>query len=272
MRLDGSRVLITGASSGIGEALAEVAAARGGRLVLAGRNLSRLQGTAAAVSLGAPDLPLPVVVPCDVSDPASVRALCALAVERLGGLDVLVNNAGVSAYGRTEHAEIADFERMMAVNFYGPLYAMREAIPLMRRQGGGLIVNVASVAALHGVPYLAAYSASKAALAALAQSLRAELHESGVRLLTVYPGYTRTPLFDHETRLGGARRPLGGYASARGVARAIARAVERDAEELVLSPPGRALAVLRGVIPALVRRAMRQIAIQLRVEEQLSHV
>ncbi len=272
MRLDGSRVVITGASSGIGAALAEVAAGRGARLVLAGRNVSRLQGTAAAVSLSAPDLPLPVVAPCDVSDPASVRALCGLAVERLGGLDVLINNAGISVYGPAEHAEIGDFERLMAVNFYGPVYAMREVIPLMRRQGRGLIVNVASVAALHGVPYLAAYSASKAALAALAQGLRAELHDSGVRLLTVYPGYTRTPLFDHETRLGGARRPRRGYASAWEVALAIARAVERDADELVLSPPGRAIAVLRGVIPALVRRAMRQIAMQLRVEEQMSHV
>lgn len=272
MQFEGSRVLITGASSGIGEALAEVVAARGARLVLAGRNLSRLQATAATASLRAPDLPLPIVAPCDVSDAASVHALCALAVNRLGGLDVLVNNAGISAYGRTEHAQIPDFERVMAVNFYGPLHAMREAIPLMRRQGRGLIVNVASVAALHGVPYLAAYSASKAALAALAQSLRAELHDSGVRLLTVYPGYTRTPLFEHELRLGGARRPQHGYAHPHDVAAAIVRAVERDLEELVLSPPGRALAVLRGVIPALVRRAMRQIAAQLRVEERMSHV
>jgi short-subunit dehydrogenase len=141
----------------------------------------------------------------------------------------------------------------------------------MRRQGGGLIVNVSSVAGLHGIPYLAAYSASKAALAALAQSLRAELHQSGIRLLTVYPGYTRTPMFRREKKLGGARRPRSGYAAAPEVARSIVMGMERDAEELVLSPPGRALSVLRGVFPALVQRAMRYLACQLRVNERGSY-
>ncbi len=193
MRLEGKRVVITGASSGIGEVLALAAGARGARLLLAARRLGPLRFTAARIALASPELPPPVATGCDVSDRGSVQAMCATAREQLGGLDVLVNNAGISVYGLAEYGSVADFERVMAVNFYGPLYTMLEAIPPMRRQGDGLIVNVASVAALHGVPYLAAYSASKAALAGLAQSLRAELHESGIRLLTVYPGYTRTP-------------------------------------------------------------------------------
>lgn len=271
MQLDGKRVLITGASSGIGAALALALGGRGARLVLAARGKSRLQGTAAVVALQYPALTPPIVAPCDVSDQDGVRSLCATAVEHHGGLDVLINNAGISVYGLAEYGSAADFEQVMAVNFYGPLYATLEAIPLMRRQGGGLIVNVASVAALHGVPYLAAYSASKAALAALAQSLRAELHQGGIRLLTVYPGYTRTPLFDREKKLGGARRPRNGYAAPGDVARAIVRAIERDLEELVLSPPGRALSVLRGLVPGLVQRAMRVLALQLRVKEEVSH-
>ncbi len=272
MRLEGKRVLLTGASSGIGAALALALGARGTRLVLAARGRDRLQGTAAVVALRYPAVTPPIPAPCDVSDREGVRALCATAVEQLGGLDVLINNAGICVYGLAEYGCAADFERVMAVNFYGALYAILEAIPLMRRQGGGLIVNVASVAALHGVPYLAAYSASKAALAALAQSLRAELHQSGIRLLTVYPGYTRTPLFDHEKKLGGARRPRSGYAAPEDVARAIVRAIERDEGELVLSSSGRALSLLRGLVPGFVQRAMCVLASQLREKEQVCHV
>lgn len=272
MRLDGKRALVTGASSGIGAALALALGARGTRLILAARGKSQLQGTASMVALRYPALSPPMVIPCDVADQESVRALIAGASGRMGGLDVLINNAGISVYGLAEYCSTADFERVMAVNFYGPLYATLAALPLMRRQGGGLIVNVASVAALHGVPYLAAYSASKAALATLAQSLRAELHQSGIRLLTVYPGYTRTSLFDREKKLGGARRPRRGYAAPEGVARSIVRAIERDVDELVLSPPGRALSLLRGLLPGLVQRAMRVLAVQLREKAQVSHV
>lgn len=239
--------------------------------MLSARCLAGLQGTAAVVSLTRPALPLPVVIPCDVADPGSVRAMYDALVQRLDGLDVLINNAGISVYGLMEYGSVADVERVMAVNFYGAVHTMLNAIPLMRRQGGGLIVNVSSVAGLHGIPYLAAYSASKAALSALAQSLRAELHQSGIRLLTVYPGYTRTPMFRHEKKLGGARRPRSGYAAPGDVARSIVRAMERGVEELVLSPSGWALSVLRGLLPALVQRAMRYLAVQLRVNERGSY-
>lgn len=264
MQLDRKRVIITGASSGIGEALAQTLAAKGSHLLLAARRLHHLANLATIIGHR---YPRPRVARCDVTDRESVCRLCATAVEQLGGIDVLINNAGISVYGETERATVADFETVMAVNFFGPLHATLEVLPLMRRQGGGLIVNIASVAAMHGVPYLAAYSASKAALAALGESLRAELYGSGVRVLTVYPGYTRTPLFDREKQLGGARRPATGYASPQDVARAIARAMERDREQLVLSSSGRALSLLRGVVPRVVEQVMRRIAAHLRVKE-----
>lgn len=271
MRLDRKRVVLTGASSGIGEALAEALAAKGSRLLLAARRLDRLENLATIIGLGVPALPPPQAFRCDVTDRDSVRQLCAAACERLGGIDVVINNAGISVYGETERAAVTDFDTVMAVNFFGPLYVMLEALPIMRRQGGGLIVNVASVAALHGVPYLGAYSASKAALVALTQSLRAELHGSGVRFLTVYPGYTRTPLFDHEKQLGGARRPTTGYAAARDVARAMVRAIEAGREELVLSSTGRALSLVRGILPRVVAQVMRRVAAQLRDPQQVRY-
>jgi len=265
MRIEGKRVLITGASSGIGAALAAAMARRGGRLVLAARCVERLRAVAAGLE------PTPPVVPCDVADPASVRDLVAAARTHLGGIDVLVNNAGRCVYGELERTPLEDAHALLAVNFFGPLHAMLEVIPEMRRRREGLIVNVASVAALHGAPYLAAYAASKAALAAVGQSLRAELAAAGVGILTVYPGYTRTPLFARERRVGGARRPRRGYAPADGVARAIVRAIERDRRELVLSLEGKALAALRGIVPRLIDAVMMRIAAALRVDDRVCH-
>lgn len=270
MRLDQRRIVLTGASSGIGEALAERLAAKGARLLLAARRLDRLERLALRLRRG-PGEPAPQVTGCDVTDAESIARLCATAVRQLGGIDVLINNAGISLYGRSERTTVADAEAVMAVNFFGPVRAMLEALPIMHRQGGGLIVNVASVAALHGVPYLAAYGASKAALAAFGQSLRAELHGSGIRLLTVFPGYTRTPLFEREKLLGGARRPSRGYASPRQVARAIVRAMEHERSELVLSSGGRALSMIRGIVPPVVEHVMRRIASHLRVKEQVHY-
>jgi len=261
MRIDGRRVLLTGASSGIGAALAAELAGRGARLVLAGRAVERLHAVAARLD------PVPPAVSGDVADPVSVRDLVTAARRHLGGIDVLINNAGRSVYGELERTPPAEVHALLAVNFFGPLYAMLEVLPEMRRRRDGLIVNVASVAALHGAPYLAAYAATKAALAVLGQSLRAELAAAGVGILTVYPGYTRTPLFARETRVGGARRPRSRYAPADRVARAIVRAIERDRRELVLSAEGTVLAVLRGIAPRLIDACMRRIAVALRVSD-----
>ena len=127
-----------------------------------------------------------------------------------------------------------------------------------------MIVNVASVAALHGPPYLGAYAATKAALAALTQSLRAELAPDNVHLMVVYPGYTETEIYSRERRLGGARRPRGRYASADHVARRIVAGIEAQRNELVLSPEGRALTLLKRLVPRAADVAMRRVAAKLR--------
>lgn len=253
-------MIVTGASSGIGRALALVLAGRGAVLTLAARRSDRIEEVVQEVRERFPSSPTPVAVRCDVSNAADVTALVGGAVERLGTVDVLINNAGISVFGEEARTSIDDYRNLMAVNFFGTVHSMREVLPFMRRQGSGLIVNVSSVAALHGVPYLAAYCASKAALVAVSQSLRAELHGSGVRVMIVYPGYTETEIFEREKRVGGARRPPGEYASAAGVAEAITRAIEADARDLYMTARGRALSVLRGLAPPIVERAMRNIA------------
>lgn len=264
MRIDGKRAIVTGASSGIGRAIAISLASRGAALTLAARRRDRLETVAREIAERFPSAQVPAVAPCDVSDPAQVSALIGGAIERFGDVDVLVNNAGRSVFGEEKRTSLDDYRALMAVNFYGALFCMREVLPFMLRRESGLIVNVATTAALYGVPYLAAYGASKAALVALSQSLRAELDGTGVRVMLVYPGYTDTEIFEVEKRVGGARRPPGTYASAESVANAVVRGIESGGRDVFLTARGKALNALRGLAPFVVDHAMRRIARELK--------
>ena len=271
MRIEGSRIVITGASSGIGQSLAWITAEKGGSLVLASRNVDRLRDTASQIKKVFPETPEPLALRCDVADSRSVHNLIDAATRRLGGIDILINNAGISVYGDMERTSMEDFESLFDVNFFGPLYGMFEIIPQMKAKNQGIIVNIASLAAIHGAPYLGAYGASKAALAVLGQALRAELSEYGIKIINVYPGYTRTNIFDREKKVGGARRPDTHYAPASRVAGAVVKAIETEKQELVLSVEGRAMALIKGVLPKLVANVMERIASNLREREQVCH-
>lgn len=267
MKLEGRRVLVTGASSGIGLQLARALASRGAALAIASRNLERLSQVAAELKAAFPDAPKPVPLSCDISDGADACRLIDASIETLGNVDVLVNNAGICVYGETERTPVEDFQRLLDVNFLGPVNAMLEVLPFMKRQGHGLIVNVASVAAIHGVPYLGAYCASKAALVSLSQALRAELAGTGVRVMLAYPDYTDSQIFENEKKVGGARRPPGPYARTDRVAERIVRAMESGGRDVILSTRGRLMAALDGVLPAVLERGMRKVAEELREEE-----
>jgi len=271
MRIEGSTVLITGASSGIGLALSREFARAGAILAIASRNEIRLNQVARELQASHPQLRTPVIIGSDVSDRESVHQMIETCIRQLGHIDILVNNAGISVYGDTSRTQLEEFRRVMDVNYFGALNCMLEVLPHMKRAADGLIVNVASLAALHGVPYLGAYSASKAALVALGQSLRAELKGSGVSVMNVYPNYTETEIFEHETKIGGARRPDRPYDSAVDVAKKIVAAIEHDREDLILSFEGKALSVFRGLSPSYVERRMKRIADQLRESQENSH-
>jgi len=271
MKIEGKNVLITGASSGIGLALATILAGRGAVLALASRRIVALQKVATKLSLTLPNIISPLIVPCDVADREHVRNMIRNCVDHLGGVDMVINNAGICVYGRTENVPLEDFHAVMDVNYFGSLHCMLEVIPYMKRLGGGGIVNIASVAAKHGVPYMGAYSASKAALAALSESLRTELSEYGIWIMNVYPGYTQTDFFKKEKKVGGARRPPEPYTSPQKVAKSIVRASQREKRDLVLSREGKALTFFKNSMPWLVERAMERIALQLRDKKEVSH-
>ncbi len=271
IRLAGKRVLITGASSGLGRALAAEFARRGCSLTLAARRRALLEETARIIALLAPELPRPLVVPCDIADDAQVRRLFHLQATERGGLEVLVNNAGCGVYGPAEETPLDDIRAVMEVNFFGAVRCLREAIPILKWSGGGIILNIASAAAKYGVPFLGAYGASKAALALFAQSLRAELRGTGITVTTVFPGYIKTNFFVAEKKVGRARRPAGPYASSERVAGAIVKAVERGKRDLSLLPGGKALGIAARYFPRLADSAMAKIAADLGGGREVSH-
>ncbi|GIV97985.1 MAG: short-chain dehydrogenase [Herpetosiphonaceae bacterium] len=188
MRIEGAVVLITGASSGIGLATARAFSASGARVALAARSAQALEDL--VQELGGASVAL--ALPCDVSDPVAAAELVTRTVEVFGGLDVLVNNAGIGHYGSLIDAPWTEIEQVFATNLFGPIHLIRAAVPVMRRRGGGVIINVSSVNGRRALPLMAAYSASKYALNGIADALRVELSRDRIAVVTLLPGAVRT--------------------------------------------------------------------------------
>jgi len=186
--LAGKTAVVTGASSGIGEATARVLSAKGCNVVLAARREERLNALAAELGEGA------LAAPTDVTDPADCAALVARTVERFGSLDVLINNAGLGLYASVADGEPEDWRRMFDVNVLGVLYVTRAAVRHMLARGArGDIVFVSSLAGRR-VPRAdgTVYAATKHAVTAIAEGLRMDVHEKGIRVINVEPGLVRT--------------------------------------------------------------------------------
>ena len=184
-------VLITGASSGIGEASARLLATQGHRVVLGARRVDRIAVLAQNIREGGGEA---LHQQLDVTELASVQAFVASAQARYGRVDVLVNNAGVMPLSLVEELRIDEWNRMIDVNLRGVLHGIAAVLPIMRRQGAGHIVNVASVSAHRVDPTAAVYCATKYAVRALSEGLRQESKD--LRVTVVSPGLTRSELFD----------------------------------------------------------------------------
>lgn len=205
--LQGRRILITGASSGIGRALAQQLAALGARLVLAARSEDKLKAVAAALpspaGRGAGGEGAAFVVPTDVTKEEDRQHVLEQAVEKLGGLDVLINNAGIASWDHFANSTEAIMREVMEVNFFAPAELIRKAIPILVNGVEPAIVNVASMCGRRAMPAWSEYSASKYALCGLTEALRGELARFDIDILLMVPGLTKSEFSQHFLRSEG---------------------------------------------------------------------
>ena len=224
-------VVITGASSGIGEATALLLAERGAKLVIGARGSNRLKALADRIAQSGGEV---AYLAADVRKRADLAALVNLACDRFGKLDVIFNNAGVMPVSPLRDLRVEDWEEMVDVNIKGVLYGIAAALPLFRKQGFGHFVNTASTAAHKTVPNQSVYSGTKYAVRAISDGLRQEVAEEKLRVTVISPGFTRTNFADHVTnaevkaQLDASRDKLAMAPDA--IARAVAFAIEQPPE------------------------------------------
>ena len=196
-KLDGKTALVTGASSGIGEATALALAAEGAAVGIAARRADRLETLAARIRDGGSGRAYPIVA--DVADEDQARRMVIDANEQMGGIDILVNNAGVMLLGMVGGADTEDWRRMINTNVLGLMYATHAVLPIMKARGSGHIVNVSSVAGRTARAGSGVYNASKWGVGAFSEALRQEVSKDKIRVTIIEPGAVATELAHHIT-------------------------------------------------------------------------
>jgi NADP-dependent 3-hydroxy acid dehydrogenase YdfG len=245
--LEGRAAAITGASSGIGEAAALALAREGAAVALGARRKDRLEGLAERIEAdGGRALALEV----DVSDEGQARRFVETAHGELGGLSIVVNNAGVMLLGPVEGADPGDWRRMLDVNLYGILWCTHAALPLMREGGGGDIINVSSTAGRRADAGAAVYNMTKWGVTGFSEALRQEALHSKIRVTCVEPGFVETELQGHNTNpmvkqaTEKMRERIGDVLKAEDIANAIVYAVGQPPHvclnEVLVRPTGQA--------------------------------
>jgi 3-oxoacyl-[acyl-carrier protein] reductase len=246
----GTRVLVTGASRGIGRALAEALAARGCTVGLCARSEDELSELAAALPGDAHE-----VLPADIGERASIEQ----AVERFGDCDVLVANAGIARYQLVRDMDVETFERLTRVNWLGTVYTVKAALPRMLGRARGHVVVVSSGAGHRAFPQAAAYGATKHAQKAFADVLWHELAGTGVSVTTVFPGEIKTHLHDHELETMPDWYHGDRAIPPEKLAPAVLKGIEDDARYVFYPPIIRLLRVIPGISPALGDAVLRRL-------------
>jgi short-subunit dehydrogenase len=252
--ITGLRTIVTGASSGIGRAIAVELARQGARLILTARREARLREICEEIRAAGGVCEL---LAGDITDPAARQAAIEATTTAYGGLDLLVNNAGVGAIGRFDEADPARLRRLMEVNFFAAVEMIRDCLPALKAGTTPMIVNVASILGQRGIPLHSEYCASKFALRGFSQSLRTELLRDGIDLLIVSPGTTETDFFDHlvEKKNEVPWKVSRGVPAER-VARSTVKAIRKGKHEIIPSFKGKLLCFLNRASTLLVDRLM----------------
>jgi short-subunit dehydrogenase len=260
MEMDGKVVVVTGASMGIGEAIAKVFVDAGARVVLLSRDAGRAE--AARQRVGHTERTLALA--CDVCKRDEIDRALALTVQNFHRVDVWVNNAGVGIRDSVAEMETSALRELFETNFFGTIACMQAVVPVMRKNGGGSIINISSIAGHIPVPYMAIYSASKFAMNAIGKGARMELKRDNINVLTVCPGYINTDFTAHlvADRKGAVRAPAARGITAERVARATYRGYRANRREVVVPwtmiPAIKLYQLFPGLVEQVLSRAMRK--------------
>ncbi|HUT11876.1 MAG TPA: SDR family oxidoreductase [Thermoguttaceae bacterium] len=248
-RIQGSRAIVTGASSGIGRALAVELARGGAELVVTARREDRLRELADEITAQGGRVE---TVAGDITDPQTRQKTIDTAVATFGGLDILVNNAGVGATGLFEDADPQRVRRIMEVNFFALVEMTRLALPLLKQGTRPIVVNVGSILGHRGVPHNSEYAASKFAVQGFSESIRAEFTSHHIDVLVVSPGTTETEFFDSVIEhTGEPSWPQHKAVTAEEVARKMVRAICRGKHEIIPYRWGKVFCWLNRLSPRL---------------------
>lgn len=259
MDLTGKVVVVTGASMGIGEAIAKVFSDQGAGVVLLSRDANKVE--AARGRVGHPERTL--ALSCDVRHREEIDRVLGLTMHHFQRVDVWVNNAGRGLLDSVAGMEMASCRDMFETNLFGAMAAMQAVIPVMRQQGGGTIVNISSVAGHIALPFHAAYSSSKFAMNAIGKAARVEMKKDGIHVLTVCPGYVRTAFSENEIRGREVKRVRPGSVrgiSAERVARATLRGYLKQRREVIVPWTMHLPVKVYQLFPGVVEWAMERMA------------
>src|ERR1700684_3322811 len=233
MELAGKVMVVTGASTGIGEAIAKIFADQGASVVMLSRDAGRVEAARGRVGHGERTL----AMACDVKHREDVDRAIGLTLHHFKRIDVWVNNAGHGLLDSVAEMDMAAYQEMFDTNFFGAVSAMQAVIPVMRQQGGGTVINISSVAGHIPIPFHAAYSATKFAMNAIGKAAGVELKKDAIHVLTVCPGYVRTAFGENAIRGDELKRVRPGSVkgiTAERVARATLRGYLKRKREIIV--------------------------------------
>jgi len=235
-------VIVTGASSGIGESTARLFSQKGARVVLASRNKIKLDALASELNLAFP-------VPTDVTREQDLRNLVGQTLQKFGRIDILINNAGLLLYKPMIESSLDEIRKIMEVNYFGAVACAQAVIPTMKQQKSGVIVNISSIAGRVGFPNLGYYCASKFALTGFSETLRQELKPLGILVTTIGPGTVYTPMtariVDESRKKGKRTIPV----SPEYIAQRILRSIEKREIEVLVPMTSKLIYVLHFFFP-----------------------
>jgi uncharacterized protein len=259
MEVSGKVVVVTGASMGIGEAIAKIFVDRGARVVLLSRDAGRAEAARGRVGHTERTLALS----CDVRNREEIDRVLSLTLHHFNQIDIWINNAGHGLQDSVAQMDMAACRDMFDTNFFGTVACMQAVIPVMTQRGSGTIINISSVAGHIPVPFMGAYCATKFAMTAIGNAAQVELKSSGIHVLTVCPGYVRTDFGANAVKgreLKQVRPASVRGVSAERVARAVLRGYEKQKREVIVPWTMHPVVKIYQLFPGLVERTMAKMA------------